>query len=383
MALLYLLSEIAQAEGVALCAATVDHGLRPDSADEAAGVAAVCASLGVSHDVLVWTGWDGAGNLQDQARRARYGLLTDWAARRGVSAIALGHTADDQAETLLMRLGRAAGVTGLAGMAARREQDGIEVLRPMLSITRARLRAYLTTSGKSWVEDPSNHDERFDRIRARRALDGLGPLGITPEALSRVAENLARARDALDQYAQVSARDVTMVKDGDVVIDRDGFARLPDEIRRRIVVAIVRWIAGGDYPPRQTALDQALAALQAGTAGTLGGCLLIPDGDRTWFCRELNAVKHEICHPGTVWDARWVLTGPDHRGVEIRALGDDGIRQLPDWRAVGKPRGALMASPSGWRGGELVCAPQAGFANGWLAAPHPQMPEFYASILSH
>lgn len=73
MALLYLLSEIAQAEGVALCAATVDHGLRPDSADEAAGVASVCASLGVSHDVLVWTGWNGAGNLQDQARRARYG----------------------------------------------------------------------------------------------------------------------------------------------------------------------------------------------------------------------------------------------------------------------------------------------------------------------
>lgn len=383
MALLYLLSEIAQAEGVALCAATVDHGLRPDSADEAAGVASVCASLGVSHDVLVWTGWNGAGNLQDQARRARYGLLTDWAVRRGVSAIALGHTADDQAETLLMRLGRAAGVTGLAGMAARRDQGGIEVLRPMLSITRVRLRAYLSKGGKSWVEDPSNHDERFDRIRARHALDGLGPLGITPESLSRVAENLARARDALDRYAQVSARDVAMVKDGDVVIDRDGFARLPDEIRRRIVVAIVRWIAGGDYPPRQTALDQALAALQAGTAGTLGGCLLIPDGDRTWFCRELNAVKREICRPGAVWDARWVLSGPDQRGVEIRALGDDGIRQLPDWRVQGKPRGVLLASPSGWRGSELVCAPQAGFANGWLAAPHPQMPEFYASILSH
>lgn len=140
----------------------------------------LCQGLGVSHDVLVWTGWNGAGNLQDQARRARYGLLTDWAVRRGVSAIALGHTADDQAETLLMRLGRAAGVTGLAGMAARRDQGGIEVLRPMLSITRVRLRAYLSKGGKSWVEDPSNHDERFDRIRARHALDGLVPWGSRP-----------------------------------------------------------------------------------------------------------------------------------------------------------------------------------------------------------
>lgn len=100
---------------------TVDHGLRPESRAEAEGVAEAAQLLGLSHDILKWTGWSGRGNLQDAARRARQRLIGAWAAEREIPVVALGHTQDDQAETVLMRLSRASGVDGLSAMPEWRE----------------------------------------------------------------------------------------------------------------------------------------------------------------------------------------------------------------------------------------------------------------------
>ncbi|WP_367648219.1 tRNA lysidine(34) synthetase TilS [Ruegeria arenilitoris] len=383
VALMHLLHEIAQAEQVDLFAATVDHGLRPESASEAICVAEQAAGLNIPHETLRWQGWDGTGNLQDQARQARYRLLTDWANRNDIPAIALGHTADDQAETVLMRLGRAAGVTGLSGMPWVRDQNGVSLLRPMLGITRQTLRGYLSRRGASWIEDPSNQDFKFDRIKAREALTGLEPLGISAQSLSRVAENLAQAREALARYTQESARRVTAVDGGDVCVDRNGFERLPAEIQRRLIVGITAWIAGPGYPPRGAAVDQAVAAVRDAKTLTLAGCLLIPHGDKMWFCRELNAVATEITNPEKLWDDRWVLSGPRAVGAEVRALGETGLPQVPEWRALGKPRMALLASPAVWSGENLLAAPLVDYSNGWTAEMAPQRPEFYSSLLSH
>ena len=174
VALLLLARDWAARAGRAVEAVTVDHGLRPGSAGEAAEVAALCARIGVPHDVLAWRGWDGNGNLQDNARRARRSLIADWARSRDVGAVALGHTLDDQAETLVMRLARGSGVDGLAAMAAESRAEGIVWLRPMLGLRRADLRAWLMAEGVGWAEDPSNEDEGFARVRVRRALDVLG-----------------------------------------------------------------------------------------------------------------------------------------------------------------------------------------------------------------
>ncbi|WP_425083878.1 tRNA lysidine(34) synthetase TilS [Ruegeria profundi] len=383
VALMHLLHRIASDEGVALFAATVDHGLRAESADEARMVAKQAAALGIPHEILSWQGWDGAGNLQDQARQARYALLTEWAKRNDISAITLGHTADDQAETLLMRLARSAGVTGLSGMPSSRTHDGIDLLRPMLGITRDRLRAYLTEIGAQWVEDPSNQDTRFDRIKARQAVSDLEPLGISAETLTRVADNLTQAREALERYAQDSAQGVATVDAGSVVLDRDCFAALPEEIRRRVLVGAVSWIAGPGYPPRQSTVDQALQAILNGGPAAIGGCLLFSKAEKQWICREFNAVDGLTAKITATWDARWVLSGPDIPGAEIRALGENGLQMLPDWRATGRPRLALQASPAVWRGDILEAAPLAGFANGWSADMAPDWPEFHASFLSH
>ena len=202
--------------------------------------------------------------------------------------------------------------------------------------------------------------------------------------MARVAENLAQAREALALYTQESARKFAKVDGGDVCIDRNVVSELlATEIQRRLIIGIIAWIAGQGYPPRGAAVDQAVTAVGARQTLTLAGCLLIPHQDKTWFCRELNAVATAITLPQEVWDNRWVLTGPQIAGADIRALGEAGLPQVPEWRALGKPRQALLSSPAVWSGENLLAAPLVDYSNGWTAEFASHRPEFYSSLLSH
>lgn len=385
IALLHILSRCFRSDEVELIAASVDHGLRPDAAAEAALAGDLADRLGVAHTVLRWDGWDGLGNLQDRARRARLDLLTDWAHRQGAGMLALGHTADDQAETVLMRLARASGVGGLAGIAPRRVQDGITLVRPLLDQTRAALRAYLSRNDIVWADDPSNDDDRFDRVRARRALEVLAPLGVTVQALAEVAQNMAQARDALDWHGFLAARDTVDFDAGDLMLDLRRFRILPQEIARRVLTRAILWVGGGDYGPRRAPLADVIDALRRGhVATTLGGCLIRTEGPRSArICREFAAVRGLRCAPNEVWDRRWRLSGGDATGCEVRALGNRGVSDCADWRATGRPREALAATPAVWRAGDLVAAPLAGLANGWRVDLDGSREDFFASFLSH
>lgn len=384
VALLHILTRAFGDRKVALQAVTVDHGLRPGSAEEAAGVARLCAGLGVGHTILHWEGWDGSGNLQDQARRARYRLLAQWARAQEIAIVTLGHTADDQAETVLMRLARAAGVTGLSGIPERRATGGVTLMRPLLHLTRAELRDYLRRNGIAWVEDPSNEDSRFERVRARQALAALEPLGISVQALAQVARNMTQAREALDWYTFLAARDQVSVQGGDVVIDHRQFRVLPDETARRLLLAALAWVGQEEYPPRSGAMIALLRAARLGRAMTLAGCHVLKHGDALWVTREFRAVSGLRVPVGALWDGRWRLADDmPSEGLEIAALGRAGLGRCPDPRATGRPVPALIASPAVWRGSELVAAPLAGFANGWKAEPVFGGEEFFASLLSH
>lgn len=198
MALLHLIKRCFAKDEVEVLSATVNHGLRPEASGEAQFVAAFAKSLGIGHKTLNWTGWDGSGNLQDNARRARYRLLNEWANQNGIDMIAVGHTADDQAENFIMRLARSSGIDGLSGMLTERPAGEVTLVRPLLGVTRRRLRNYLDDNGVRWIEDPSNDDPRFDRVRVRKAMKELEPLGITTETLSDVSGNLSRVRDAIN-----------------------------------------------------------------------------------------------------------------------------------------------------------------------------------------
>lgn len=384
VAMLHILTRCFDPGRVTLYAATVDHGLRPEAAAEAAAVGDLARSLGITHEVLRWRGWDGAGNLQDRARRARYGMLTGWARQHGIAMLALGHTADDQAETVLMRLARAPGVTGLAGIPARRSQDGIALIRPVLGLSRAALRDYLRRNGIAWVDDPSNEDDRFDRIRARRALSVLAPLGITVAGLAEVAQNMAQARDALDWYSFLAARDIVTCDAGDLIFDLRGFRVLPAEIARRLLVRAILWISGGEYPPRRVPLAAALNVIRSGGSVTLGGCVVMRQGQSARIFREHAAVQELRGRPGEIWDRRWRLIGDgDAAGCEVRALGRHALGACPDWRATGRPQASLAATPAIWRDDDLVAAPMAGLGNGWRAELVGNREEFLASFLSH
>lgn len=380
-ALLHLTADWARDRGVRVAAATVDHGLRPESTAEAAQVAQVCAGLGVPHQTLCWRGWDGTGNLQAAARDARRALLDSWRRAEGLEVVLLGHTADDQAETFLMRLARGSGVDGLACMAAADPQSGL--LRPLLGVRRATLRDWLRARGLTWAEDPSNDDPRFDRVRARQMLDLLAPLGLTVDRLTDTAAHMQHARDALRRAAADLAATALRAEGGDLILPAD---LLPDgEPGRRILAGAIQWIGASRYRPRQDALAAAVEAVRRGETRTLAGVVLSPEGPGARLSREPAAAAPAVEATGPVlWDGRWRVapdappTGPGP--WRVAALGAAGLAQAGDWRAAGLLRTTLIASPSVWQGDRLVSAPLAGLAGGWTATLTPSFPLF---LLSH
>ncbi|MEI4233875.1 tRNA lysidine(34) synthetase TilS [Roseovarius sp. D22-M7] len=364
MALLHLLHAWCRSGGPQLRAATVDHGLRRDAADEAAGVSQLCADLGIPHETLDWQGWDGSGNLPDHARRARYALLAEWASGHGTGDVTLGHTEDDLAETFIMRLARGAGVDGLSAMRDRWRHGPVTFHRPLLEVSRVALRDVLRAQGVGWVEDPTNRDMTYERARVRDGLGALAAAGLDTPMLAQTARRLAEARTALDTVARAAADDIVRFEAGDILLARARLAALPDEVARRVLQACLRWIAGADYPPRGAAMTQFLGAARAGEAMTLQGCLLHAGATTTRIGREYAAVRDLRASAGEVWDGRWRIEGPAPVGAEIAALGPDGLKCCPDWRESGLPHASALASPALWHAGRLVAAPLVGWNNG-------------------
>ena len=384
LALLALLGDWRENGGPEVLAVTVDHRLRADSADEAAEVARICAARGISHQTLHWQEWDGQGNLPDQARRARYRLMADWAGTQGLNDIAIGHTADDQAETFLMRLARGAGVDGLSAMRARWQQGDVWFHRPMLGLRREALREVLRARGQGWIDDPSNDDTAYARARARAALSALDPLGITVDGLADVARKMADVRGTLYGYVFDAAKEILRFDAGDLVVGRTGFARLRPEVARRLLQSVLGWISGADYGPRGRAMEAFLSAAYAGQGMTLQGCLLSVTASDLRVSREYNAVADLRVPVGGVWDGRWcVAQGPKVAGAELAALGEAGLRACPDWRLCGVPRSTALALPGVWLGDELLAAPLAGWTNGWSIKALRDEQEFYKALLSH
>lgn len=365
LALLHLLHDWGRAEHLA--AATVDHGLRPEAAEEAATVARVCDGLGIPHTTLKWRGWDGKGNLQGLARDSRYSLLAEWAQAEKLDTVCLGHTLDDQVETFLMRLSRAAGIDGLSGMDHRIERDGARFDRPLLGARRASLRAYLDARGVAWLDDPSNEDARFDRVKVRRALAALEDAGIEAESIENSISNLRLAGLALRIQAREIASKIVRETAGDLIFDRARLRRLDPEMSHRLLTGALMFVSSEHYPPRADGVVEVDAAIRAGRNATLHGCLVLVSDMTVRITRELKAVASTEAATDEPWDTRWVLSGPHDETLTIRALGDD-VATCPDWRTTGLPRQSLMSSPAIWRGGHLVAAPVAGLSNGWSAA---------------
>lgn len=261
--------------GPGLIAVTVDHGLRPESAREARDVKQLAARLGLPHRTMRWTGEKPKTGLSAAARAARYELLARAARSAGASHVLVAHTRDDQAETLLMRMARGSGVSGLAAMARQTERDGILLARPLLAIPKARLIATLDRAKIGYATDPSNSNRDYTRPRLRALMPGLAAEGLDSRTMARLASRLARADAALELMADGAERFLLLQSPSGSLgsIDARAFSGLAEEMRVRILLRIIDRV-GHEGPAELGKVEKLLAALDAAARPGGKGILL-------------------------------------------------------------------------------------------------------------
>jgi tRNA(Ile)-lysidine synthase len=294
----------AHAPGVRLVAMTIDHGLRPESAAEAAAVAELATRLGIEHRTLFWTGVKPGSGLQAAAREARYRLLAEAAQQAGAARVLTGHTLDDQLETVAMRSLRGEG-PGLAGMAPATLYDGrVWIVRPLLGLRRAALRDMLTRQGIGWIDDPSNENPAYERARQRSAMAGpaTAPDPSMIEAAGKARLHLAtRAAVLVERHA-------TTVASGLVRLSPE-FATSPDaEAALLALRALLATIGGREHPPEAERARLLLASLAKPGRSTLSRAVVDVRKAGIYLLRERRGLPEpaEVVD-GAVWDGRFRL----------------------------------------------------------------------------
>lgn len=397
MALMHLVAGAATRLSVRpprLLVATVDHGLRPGSADDAAFVARAAAQLGLDCSLLTWTGAKPTTGIQAAARMARYGLLAS--AFEGQPepdrVLATAHTRDDQAETVLMRLARGSGVDGLAAMASMSalavDEDTaapvparVVIRRPFLGTPKARLVATMRARGLSWRDDPSNDNSAFERVRIRQAMAALADLGITPAALARTAERMARASDALRSATRRVLADEVLVRLdglGSATLSGalwEGPGRVPPEIQLRVLDAVIRHIGGQTEPvPRLAleavhrdlwALDTAASGRIASFATTLGYTKILTTTDGLLILREPGRPARAMpiaAGQTLLWDNRVIARCEGRNLPSSLRVAQLGAAGLAEARARGIAPAGVRADivhtvPAFWAGDTLIDVP--------------------------
>ena len=290
MALALLAHQWCQARGGAVVALTVDHGLRSGSAAEARWVGDQLSRYGIEHVILRWEGTKPASAVQERARQARYDLIDRFMADRGIFHLLVAHHGGDQAETIAMRDARGAGIMGQAGMSARRFLRNGRVLRPLLSVPKTDLIATLRQSGQEWVEDPSNCNEKFERVRVRSELQTQGAgLVSFDDASERIRFEAAIGR--------LLAQAVTLHGNGVVQCARDLLTdtQIPEAVRVYALGQVVRTVGGAAYMPAIDGLAAALARLASAPSArvSLGGCVLHGRKGKICVYRELGRMDRE------------------------------------------------------------------------------------------
>jgi len=274
IALLSLAADWAARRDGTVLALTVDHGLRPEAADEARLVETVAARLGVCHRTLVWSGEKPKTGLQEAARAARYLLLGAACEAAGILHLLVAHHWDDQVETHLMRRDRGSGPDGLAGMSARLATAWGQVLRPLLTVPKTALLAHVAERGLPCVDDPSNRDRRFTRVRVRENRRDTDDRAVHVGLCAAAA---ARAGAEADVAAFLACHAAVDAGGEGVLIDREALRARASEVRRRILTFCLARVGGAPYPPRGerlARLDERLTLDEDMRRRTLAGCLI-------------------------------------------------------------------------------------------------------------
>jgi tRNA(Ile)-lysidine synthase len=276
-ALLHMASDWAQKHQVKIIALTIDHGLRPENAAEAEIIKEWCKAHDIDHHTLAWQGEKPKTGIQDAAREARRALLCDFCKQNDIPALLLAHHADDQMETILMRMQRGSGLRGILGMASTRldTRTGVQIIRPLLGMRRKALRDYAVTHKLPFIDDPSNNNITFERPRVRIALSQLPDLA---DGIGLVSARLRRADDALDQLVdEWHDRHARVLEEYTTWIPKDAFLALPEELRLRTLHKILLQTNPNTRVPLDGLEDLVGAMEEAAFAGqTLAECWVKP-----------------------------------------------------------------------------------------------------------
>jgi tRNA(Ile)-lysidine synthase len=296
---------------------TVDHGLRAAAADEARQVASWCAGFGVPHVILKWESLKPKTGIQAKARKARYDLMSAWCLQKNVPVLMTAHNADDQTETVYMRKTRTNSAKSLAGIWPARDWNGIRIVRPVLAFSRTDLRSYLSSIKQDWIDDPSNDDETFERVRIRKLLTSLDVnFGESAKiAQSEVMRDQCAADDWASQYLSVHEL-------GFVTFDRASFDQLKLQVQDFVLLRILR-LCGSVH---DSELKERLGILAwfkvpSSSRRVLGGALFMKRAKQIIVGREAGRISPEpVIMPKTgelIWDGRFRVKGPV--GVQVVA----------------------------------------------------------------
>lgn len=271
MALALLLKSV----GHDILALTVDHGLRAESRAEAERVHTLLTARGIPHEILTWQGAKPQTHIQERARDARYDLLLKKCREENIKTLAVAHNLEDQIETFWMRLSKGSGLTGLAAMAPVRHVEGIDIIRPLLTFTRAELRDYCRAENLDYIDDPSNTDAKYLRVKLRAFEDTLAAEGLSPQRLSQTLQKLEDSRAAL-QWLTDQAYAAAVEEGADAItLNAATLKNYPAVTRHAVLSRIIQSLQPQDYAPGAEALQRLDAALitDGFKGATLGGCV--------------------------------------------------------------------------------------------------------------
>lgn len=361
LSLLLLAHELAQKKGSYIVGLTVDHGLRPESKEEALLVKKWAQERGIKHVILEWVGDKPSSRLQERARNARYALLIEWCKEHQISTLLLGHHQQDQEETFWLRLSAGSGLDGLSGIKKCSVREGITFLRPLLNVPKERIKKILRGKNQEWIEDPSNQNPHFFRGRLRRFFQEEG---LSSSRLTQVINKLQIDVDFIQTSLQETIENIVQAHEsGYLTVKKDHFNNLHPALSRRLLSFLVQWFSRAEYAPRTTQVTEILNKIKRESPFTAGGIYWVFSHEAIFLIREKRAIKETVLisqlQKKTIWDQRfWIdpkLSQYVSKDVVIDLLGS--VPGLNKEINTSIPKRVWFTLPALWEKGKVVAVP--------------------------
>jgi tRNA(Ile)-lysidine synthase len=337
MCLALLAAQWAQQFSVKIVCLIVNHNLRAEAGEEAQIIADFLNKQGMESHILEWVGDKPTSGIQNNAREARYCLLCEWCNQHNVEILLTAHNMHDQAETIMMRIQHGTGIDGLAGIPVYTERQGVKIIRPLLRYSRQQILATLQASNWQYIEDPSNSNNKFTRVKIRQLLEKLDAENLLANRLNTLASNAARAVSFINKFVNKTLKNIAKKKRlGYITLDFEKFIELEEEIALRVLCRVFNYFNKADYAPRLESLIYVYKQIKHGVKFhiTLAGCEVKGDGNMITIWRENANMEREArtlqaltVGKEMLWDKRFIIKA-DKDNLFVRQT------MLEDWQII-------------------------------------------------